>query len=85
VDYDGGIVGTAVKDAYARLQGQSFPTLVERSPAQFPTPDDLERKVCSTKYWAALYISPGATARLEEGTFFGAYHQFSIFTGTRQL
>jgi hypothetical protein len=65
VDYDGGIVGTAVKDAYAALQGKNFPTLLERSPSQFPTPEDIENVVCSTRYWAAIYTTPGATTRLE--------------------
>ena len=69
MDYDGGIVGAAVKDAYAGLQNRNFPTLEEQTPAHYPTPNDLERKVCSTQYWAALYISAGATARLEEGKF----------------
>lgn len=58
-------MGAAITNAYAGLEGHDFPTLEQRTTAQFPTPDDIERQVCGTKYWAALYTSPGATARLE--------------------
>jgi hypothetical protein len=67
VDYDGGLIGTAVKQAYNALQGNDFPTLVEGGVTQYPTPSDIEKDVCSTKYWAAIYTSPGATSRLELG------------------
>ena len=67
VDYDGGLIGTAVKDAYNTLQGEDFPTLVQKSVTQYSAPDDIERDVCSTKYWAAIYTAPGATSRLEQG------------------
>jgi hypothetical protein len=75
VDYDGGIVGAAVRSAYASLEGHSFPTLEERTPGQFPNPDDIERQVCSTKYWAALYTSPGASTRLENALAGGSAAQ----------
>ncbi|KAK3387381.1 hypothetical protein B0H63DRAFT_469904 [Podospora didyma] len=65
VDYDGGAIGAAVRQAYtAELQGDSFPTLVERPASDFPAPADLESAVCSIDYWAALYILPGASSRL---------------------
>ncbi|KAF4626907.1 hypothetical protein G7Y89_g11249 [Cudoniella acicularis] len=64
VDYDGGVIGAAVRSAYESLQGDSFPTLQEQSPSQFATPDVMENLVCKAEYWAALYTSPGASARL---------------------
>lgn len=67
VDYDGGLIGTSVKQAYNALQGNDFPTLIEGSITQYPRPDDIEKDVCSTKYWAAIYTSPGATTRLGQG------------------
>ena len=73
VDYDGGIIGTAVRRAYFSMQGNGFPTLIEKNVAQYPTPDDMEKDVCSTKYWAAIYTSPGATNRLEQGMWFLAW------------
>jgi hypothetical protein len=65
VDYDGGLVGDSIRNAYNSLQGYGFPTLAERSPSEFTTPDDLRREVCNTRYWAALYTSAGASTRLQ--------------------
>ncbi|OBT94575.1 hypothetical protein VE01_07915 [Pseudogymnoascus verrucosus] len=67
VDYDGGAIGVAVRDAYKQLQGDSFPGLIELSPQQYSQPSALEEKVCHIDFWAALYISPGASNRLTEG------------------
>lgn len=66
VDYDGGAIGSAVRGAYQELRGQSFPTLIENSPSGFTTPKDLEDAVCKTNYWAALYITPGASGKLQQ-------------------
>jgi hypothetical protein len=66
VDYDGGgAIGNAVRIAYASLQGQNFPSLIEQSPSTFPSPATLREAVCQTQYWAALYVTQGASARLE--------------------
>lgn len=58
VDYDGGIIGEAVRDAYSSLRSARFPTLVEQMPTEFPSVKSLREAVCNTHYWAALYISP---------------------------
>jgi hypothetical protein len=65
VDYDGGLVGASIRDAYKSLQGNGFPTLFEHPPSEFPAPEDLRKEVCNTRYWAALYTSPGASNRLQ--------------------
>jgi hypothetical protein len=65
VDYDGGIIGSAVRDAYHSLEADTFPTILERTPAQFPTPESLREEVCHARYWAALYTSSGSSIRLE--------------------
>jgi hypothetical protein len=65
VDYDKGVIGTSIRSAYGILQGNSFPSLIEQSPSDFATPGDLRQAVCETKYWAALYTSPGASDRLQ--------------------
>lgn len=67
VDYDGGAIGAAVRDAYRQLQGNKFPELIELSPLQYSQPSTLESKVCHIDFWAALYISPNASNRLAEG------------------
>ena len=64
VDYDGGAIGQAVREAYASLQGDSFPSLVERPPSELETEADLLETVCRADYWAALYISKGASDTL---------------------
>ncbi|KAF2437059.1 hypothetical protein EJ08DRAFT_11592 [Tothia fuscella] len=65
VDYDQGLVGTIIRNAYKGLQGDSFPTLIEKPGAEFPTPGDLREAVCKTRYWAALFVQPGASSTLE--------------------
>ena len=65
VDYDGRAVGQSIRDAYTSLQANSFPSLQEMSTTQYPSPEDLETAVCKTRYWAALYTSPGSSTRLE--------------------
>ena len=64
VDYDGGSIGQAVRDAYSSLKGDGFPDLKERPASQFEI-GSLREEVCQTRYWAAFYTSPGASARLE--------------------
>lgn len=66
VDYDGGAIGRAVLGAYASLHGPKFPSLIERSPSDFPTSIDLLEAVCRARYWGALYVSQGASGRLQE-------------------
>ncbi|EXM12598.1 hypothetical protein V3481_018944 [Fusarium oxysporum f. sp. vasinfectum] len=82
VDYDGGSIGRAVLGAYAALQGPTFPSLIERSPSDFPTSIDLLEVVCKTRYWGALYVSPGASGRLQEaltdGTAASAYNNTDV-------
>ncbi|PNY29191.1 Nitrosoguanidine resistance protein SNG1 [Tolypocladium capitatum] len=64
VDYDGGIIGDAVRDAYKALQSNGFPTLVERPTSEYPSASDLREAVCNTNYWAALYTFPRSSERL---------------------
>lgn len=65
VDYDGGIIGNSVRDAYTTLQGSGFPTLIERPATEYATPQNLEEAVCQSRFWAALYTTPGASSRLQ--------------------
>src|SRR6201996_1347263 len=66
IDYDNGQVGEAIRSAYDQFEGSTFPTLIERPASDFPNPIvDLREEVCKTRYWAALYVSSGASDRLE--------------------
>ena len=65
VDYDGGSIGGAIRTAYANLKSKQFPTIQEFPSDKYPTPQDLRHAVCKIDYWAALFIQPGASARLE--------------------
>jgi hypothetical protein len=64
IDYDEGQIADAVRDAYSLLRSDGFPSLIERSASDYPSVDDLRAAVCSTEYWAALYVTPGASRNL---------------------
>ncbi|KAL2850284.1 hypothetical protein BJY01DRAFT_233343 [Aspergillus pseudoustus] len=64
VDYDGGVVGEAVRQAYDGLRADTFFTLSEQSPSEYSQPQGLRSAVCDIDYWGALYISAGASDRL---------------------
>ncbi|KAF4461787.1 Nitrosoguanidine resistance SNG1 [Fusarium albosuccineum] len=66
VDYDGGAIGRAVRAAYASAQGKGFPSLIERPSSDFPSTTDLVESVCKTRYWGALYVTRGASNRLQD-------------------
>jgi hypothetical protein len=65
VDYDGGVVGDSIRNAYKSLQGSTFPTLSEHAPSEFATTADLRKAVCNARYWAAIYTSPGASDKIK--------------------
>lgn len=82
VDYDGGSVGQAVREAYGNLKGAGFPTLKESPPSEFRI-ESLRDEVCQTNYWAVLYVSPGASARLEaalSGIGASTYNRSNVLT-----
>lgn len=64
VDYDGGEVGQSVQAAYQALQANSFPTIVSKDTADYPTVDSIRSAVCRGDYWAAAYVHNGASTRL---------------------
>jgi hypothetical protein len=84
VDYDGGVVGTAIREAYKTLQSESFPTLQEATSQRFPTPGDMKEAVCKTSYWAAIYVSAGASERITNalpgGPAADAYNRSDVLT-----
>jgi hypothetical protein len=67
IDYDGGVVGQSVRQAYQQLEGPAFPTLVQRDQNQYPSPEDVVRAVKETTYWAAFMANPNASDRLALG------------------
>lgn len=64
VDYDGGVIGDALRDAYKSLESDGIPTVVEHPRDKFPSERELREAVCDTTYWAALYTAPGSSERL---------------------
>lgn len=64
VDFDGGPIGQALADAYEEMKGSSFPTLYNESTEQYPTADSMVQAVRDGVYWASIYTSSGASARL---------------------
>jgi hypothetical protein len=71
VDYDGGVIGKSVSDAYQDLRGDSFPTLHEVALSEYPQPSDIRDAVCRGNYWGAIYAksdgSVNLTSALESG------------------
>ncbi|KAI9372865.1 hypothetical protein BJX61DRAFT_533627 [Aspergillus egyptiacus] len=61
VDYDGGVIGRSVMDAYRLLGGNSFPSIQPSLPEEYPTPMDVKEAVCDGDYWGAVYAVPGAS------------------------
>ena len=84
VDYDGGIIGQSLSQAYQQLKGKQFPTLITGTKTQYPTPDTVLQAVRDGKYWAAIYSMPGASARLSAALLGGmaatAYDARDAFT-----
>ena len=84
VDYDGGIIGDSLTQAYQQLKGARFPTLIAGTEAQYPTPDTVLQAVRNGEYWAAIYSMPGASERLSAALLGGmaatAYDASDAFT-----
>lgn len=66
VDYDGGLMGQAVKAAYSQLEGKSFPTLQFTDGKTFSAREELlVSEVCyDIDIWGAIYIHENASERL---------------------
>jgi hypothetical protein len=72
VDYDGGVIGKSVSDAYLYLRGESFPNLHQVAPQEFPQPSDIRDAVCRGEYWGAIYAKSDASANLTSALKSGA-------------
>lgn len=65
VDFDGGSMGQALQQSAESLSATyGYPTY-DLLPASFSSPEQLRQDVYEGKYWAALYIEAGSTARWE--------------------
>ncbi|KAJ5698772.1 hypothetical protein N7462_000777 [Penicillium macrosclerotiorum] len=84
VDYDGGAIGTAVRNAYQQVKGPDFPTLVEYPASTYPEPSSITHAVCKIKYWGALYVSPNSSdhliAALAGGSAASTYNASNVLT-----
>jgi hypothetical protein len=64
VDYDGGVIGRSVTNAYGILASDTFPTIEQISPEKFPNPANVRSAVCKGDYWGAVYTFPNASDSL---------------------
>lgn len=64
VDYDQGVIGESVAAAYSQMQGDSFPTLRQHPPSEYPSQYSIRQAVCEGHFWGAIYANPGASSRL---------------------
>jgi hypothetical protein len=85
VDYDTSLIGNSFRQAYLQqLQGDDFPGISEQPISEYPEAALLESAVCRIDYWAALYVSPNATARLasalQGGSATSSYNRSDVVT-----
>ncbi|KAJ5306940.1 hypothetical protein PENANT_c003G05850 [Penicillium antarcticum] len=84
VDYDGGAIGDAVRDAYQKLEGAGFPNLIERPASLYPQAGNIEGAVCDIKFWGGLYITSNAsdalTAAFAGGSAASSYDNSNVIT-----
>ncbi|KAJ5451822.1 hypothetical protein N7445_000005 [Penicillium cf. griseofulvum] len=78
VDYDGGVIGKSVSDAYHQLQGDGFPTLLLESSNKYPQPEDIRAAVCRGDYWGAVYTSQGGSTGLASALANGSRPPISL-------
>ncbi|KAF7596029.1 hypothetical protein BBP40_003809 [Aspergillus hancockii] len=78
VDYDGGVVGQSVVDAYGILRGEEFPTLLQSPASEYPSPSDVKAAVCKGDYWGAVYANSGASTDLESALATGHGNRTSL-------
>ncbi|RDH31255.1 hypothetical protein BDQ94DRAFT_160825 [Aspergillus welwitschiae] len=64
VDFDGGIIGQSVLDAYQDLRGLSFPTVESVSQSVYSSPLEVKKAVCDGDFWGAIYSNAGASNNL---------------------
>ncbi|KAJ5147103.1 hypothetical protein N7526_000455 [Penicillium atrosanguineum] len=84
VDYDGGAIGAAVRDAYQQLKRPGFPTLFERSSLTYPEPRTIKNAVCDIKFWGGFYTTANASNRLSAafagGSDASSYNKTNVLT-----
>jgi len=80
VDYDGGVIGQSITEAYQLLKGDDFPTLYTKSSGSYSTPEDIRGAVCSGDYWGAIYSAPGASTNLATTLAYGSASNGSALT-----
>ncbi|KAF4769691.1 hypothetical protein HAV15_011890 [Penicillium sp. str.  len=78
VDYDGGIIGKSVTDAYHQLRGDGFPTLLPESLVEYPQPEDIREAVCRGDYWGAVYTTEHGSAGLASALATGSRPPISL-------
>ena len=75
LDFDGGVIGQALQDAYQQLKAPNFPSLIAQSVTDYPSPEAVLTTVKQGKWWAAVYSNPGASDRLAAALQGGAAAQ----------
>lgn len=80
VDYDGGVLGKSVAEAYQSVKGDDFPSLHQLPQGQYPNPEEVRDAVCKGDYWAAIYAAPNASTNLAATLAKGTTSQNSSLT-----
>jgi hypothetical protein len=84
VDYDGGLIGTAIRNAYSGLRGSGFPNLIEQTPQQYADQTALYNAICQADFWGAIFVSAGASTKydrvLTSGVTPSSYNRSDVLT-----
>jgi hypothetical protein len=84
VDYDGGLIGNAVRNAYTGLRGPGFPNLIEQTPQQYADQNALYNAICRADYWGAIFLTAGASSNfnnvLTGGAVPASYNKSDVLT-----
>ena len=75
VDYDEGVIGQSVSQAYQQLQGPTFPEFTQHDKEIYPSIEDVVGAVKDTTFWAAFVTSPNASTRITQALHGGKVGQ----------
>ncbi|KAJ5865779.1 hypothetical protein N7534_000332 [Penicillium rubens] len=88
VDYDGGIIGKSVSDAYHQLRADEFPTLLSEPSNKYPRPEDIREADGSAGLASALANASSLQTSLTyiwNGVRYPVFSQAAVYSNMLKL
>ncbi|KAJ5228029.1 hypothetical protein N7489_008737 [Penicillium chrysogenum] len=88
VDYDGGIIGKSVSDAYHQLRADEFPTLLSEPSNKYPQPEDIREADGSAGLASALANAsslPTSLTYIWNGVRYPVFSQAAVYSNMLKL